>query len=73
MSDSEAWSKVCCLLASWDRASMSLPANSKLRDGSGKSADMDLFYSHAKEQRLVPLTRRVHFNAAMLKVMPAQK
>ena len=27
---------------------------------------MDLFYSHAKEQRLVPLLRRVHFNAAML-------
>ena len=41
--------------------------------GSGKSAVMDLFYSHAKEQRLVPLTRRVHFNAAMLEVTHARK
>ena len=36
--------------------------------GSGKSAVMDMFYAHAKEQRAVPLMRRVHFNAAMLEV-----
>ena len=36
--------------------------------GSGKSAVMDMFYAHAKEQRVVPLMRRVHFNAAMLEV-----
>ena len=38
--------------------------------GSGKSAVMDMFYAHAKEQRVVPLMRRVHFNAAMLEVNP---
>ena len=45
------------LLASWDRASMSLPAKSKLRNGSGKSAVMDLFYRY--------------FNAVMLEVINA--
>ena len=29
---------------------------------------MDMFYAQAKDQRVVPLMRRVHFNAAMLEV-----
>ena len=36
--------------------------------GSGKSMLMDLFYGVVREHALVPLRRRVHFNAAILEV-----
>lgn len=36
--------------------------------GSGKSMLMDLFYQQVRRQELVPLCRRLHFNAAMLEV-----
>lgn len=38
--------------------------------GSGKSLLMDMFYAAVEAETAVPLRRRIHFNAAMLEVLP---
>ena len=37
--------------------------------GSGKSLIMQMFYDSVAQAKLVPLRRRMHFNAAMLEVV----